>query len=116
MLIVAICVRVPVLCVHSESVYVELRDTGATLAAVRAALAAAPGVELRDELARGVMPTPRQAAGIDGIHVGRLRPGDQPGSFAFFLAGDQLRKGAALTAVQLAELQLPAIRAASGVP
>ena len=114
--IVATCVRVPVLCVHSESVYVELRDTGATLAAVRAALAAAPGVELRDELARGVMPTPRQAAGIDGIHVGRLRPGDQPGSFAFFLAGDQLRKGAALTAVQLAELQLPAIRAASGVP
>jgi aspartate-semialdehyde dehydrogenase len=114
--IVATCVRVPVLRAHSESVYVELRDAGATLATVRAALAAAPGVELRDELARGVMPTPRQAAGIDGIHVGRLRPGDQPGSFAFFLAGDQLRKGAALTAVQLAELQLPAIRAASGVP
>lgn len=114
--IVATCVRVPVLRAHSESVYVELKDVGATLAAVRAALAAAPGVELRDELARGVMPTPRQAAGSDGIHVGRLRPGDQPGSFAFFLAGDQLRKGAALTAVQLAELQLPAIRAASGVP
>jgi len=114
--IVATCVRVPVLRAHSESVYVELKDTGATLAAVRAALAAAPGVELKDELARGVMPTPRQAAGSDGIHVGRLRPGDQPGSFAFFLAGDQLRKGAALTAVQLAELQLPAIRAASGVP
>src|SRR5262249_8397659 len=114
--IVATCVRVPVLRAHSESVYVELKERSATLAAVRAALAAAPGVELKDELARGVMPTPRQAAGSDGIHVGRLRPGDQAGSFAFFLAGDQLRKGAALTAVQLAELQLPAIRAASGVP
>ncbi len=114
--IVATCVRVPVLRAHSESVYVELKDRGATLPAVRAAFAAAPGVELKDELARGVMPTPRAAAGIDGIHVGRLRPGDAPGSYAFFLAGDQLRKGAALTAVQLAELQLPAIRAAAGVP
>jgi aspartate-semialdehyde dehydrogenase len=113
--IVATCVRVPVLRAHSESVFVELKDRAATLPAVRAALAAAPGVELKDDLARGVMPTPRTAAGIDGIHVGRLRPGDRPGSFAFFLAGDQLRKGAALTAVQLAELQLPAIRAASGV-
>jgi aspartate-semialdehyde dehydrogenase len=113
--IVATCVRVPVLRAHSESVFVELKDRAATLPAVRAALAAAPGVELKDDLARGVMPTPRAAAGIDGIQVGRLRPGDRPGSFAFFLAGDQLRKGAALTAVQLAELQLPAIRAASGV-
>jgi len=113
--IVATCVRVPVLRAHSESVFVELKDRAATLPAVRAALAAAPGVELKDDLARGVMPTPRAAAGIDGIQVGRLRPGDRPGSYAFFLAGDQLRKGAALTAVQLAELQLPAIRAASGV-
>jgi len=114
--ILATCVRVPVLRAHSESVVVELRERGASLAEVRGALAAAPGVELRDELARGVMPTPRGAAGIDGIHVGRLRPGDRPGTFAFFLAGDQLRTGAALTAVQLAELQLPAIRSAAGVP
>jgi aspartate-semialdehyde dehydrogenase len=113
--IVATCVRVPVLRAHSESVYVELKDRAAKLPAVRAALAAAPGVEMKDDLAHGVMPMPRAAAGIDGIHVGRLRPGDRPGSYAFFLAGDQLRKGAALTAVQLAELQLPAIRAASGV-
>jgi aspartate-semialdehyde dehydrogenase len=94
---------------------VELRDRRASLADVRAALAQAPGVELRDDLARGVMPMPRQAAGIDGIHVGRLRPGDRPGTFAFFLAGDQLRKGAALTAVQLAEMQLAAIRATAGI-
>lgn len=114
--IVATCVRVPVLRAHSESVVVELRDRRAALADVRAALAKAPGVELRDDLARGVLPTPRQAAGIDGIHLGRLRPGDRPGTFAFFLAGDQLRKGAALTAVQLAEMQLAATRSAASLP
>ena len=113
--IVATCVRVPVVRAHSESVVVELRDRRATLADVRAALARAPGVELRDDLGRGVIPTPRQAAGIDGIHLGRLRAGDRPGTFAFFLAGDQLRKGAALTAVQLAEMQLAAIRAAAPI-
>lgn len=114
--VVATCVRVPVVRSHCESVYVELKAKDATLAAVRATFAAAPGVELRDDLSRGVMPTPREAAGIDGIHVGRLRPGDLPGTFSFFLAGDQLRKGAALTAVQLAELQLPWILANAGVP
>lgn len=103
--IVATCVRVPVLRAHSESVLVELKDRSATLAQVLAALASAPGVELRDDLARGVLPMPRLAAGGDGIQVGRVRPADRPGSFTFFLAGDQLRKGAALTAVQLAELQ-----------
>jgi len=105
--IVATCVRVPVLRAHSESVLVELADESATIGQVSAALAAAPGVELRDDLQRGVIPTPRAAAGGDGILIGRVRAGDRPGSFAFFLAGDQLRKGAALTAVQLAELQLP---------
>ncbi len=105
--IAATCVRVPVLRAHSESVLVELKDEGASLEAVREALAAAPAVELRDDLARGVVPTPREGTGGDGILVGRVRPGDRPGSFLFFLVGDQLRKGAALTAVQLAELQLP---------
>lgn len=103
--LVATCVRVPVLRAHSESVLVELRDSGATLADVLTALRDAPGVELHDDLARGDVPMPRRAAGGDGIHVGRVRPADRPGSFTFFLAGDQLRKGAALTAVQLAELQ-----------
>ena len=103
--IVATCVRVPVLRAHSESVLVELADDKASLREVLAALRESPGVELRDDLGKGIVPTPRQGAGIDGIHVGRVRPGDRPGSFAFFLVGDQLRKGAALTAVQLAELQ-----------
>lgn len=102
----ATCVRVPVVRAHSESVHVELRDREATLPAVVEALRAAPGVTLADDLAAGIYPTPRSAAGGDGIEVGRLRAGDRPGCFDFFLAGDQLRKGAALTAVQLAELQL----------
>ena len=105
--VVATCVRVPVLRAHSESVLVELADERAQLAQVLDAFANAPGVELRDELAAGNVPTPRLGTGGDGIHVGRVRPADRPGSFAFFLVGDQLRKGAALTAVQLAELQLP---------
>jgi aspartate-semialdehyde dehydrogenase len=105
--VVATCVRVPVLRAHSESVLVELGDRRSTLEEVRSALREAPGVELRDDLARGVVPMPRLAAHGDGIHVGRIRPADRPGSFTFFLAGDQLRKGAALTAVQLAELQVP---------
>ncbi len=104
--ITATCVRVPVLRAHSESVLVELRDRSATLEQVIAALRGAPGVTLKDDVAAGVLPTPRSAAGGDGIEVGRIRPADRAGAFAFFLAGDQLRKGAALTAVQLAELQL----------
>jgi aspartate-semialdehyde dehydrogenase len=107
--IVATCVRVPVLRAHSESVLVELVDEKATLADVLACFRGAAGVELRDDVAHGVIPTPRAGAGIDGIHVGRVRPADRPGAFTFFLVGDQLRKGAALTAVQLAELQLDRI-------
>jgi len=103
--VVATCVRVPVVRAHSESVLVELKDRSATLKDVIAALREAPGVELRDDLARGVLPSPRLAAGGDGVQVGRIRPADVDGSFAFFVSGDQLRKGAALTAVQLAELQ-----------
>jgi aspartate-semialdehyde dehydrogenase len=104
--VVATCVRVPVVRAHSESVLVELKDRSATLRDVIAALRDSPGVELRDDLAKGVLPSPRLAAGGDGVQVGRIRPADRPGSFAFFVSGDQLRKGAALTAVQLAELQL----------
>ena len=102
---VATCVRVPVLRAHSESVLVELRDRSATVASLLDVLRNAPGVELRDDLAQGVIPTPREGAGRDGILVGRVRAADRPGAFSFFLCGDQLRKGAALTAVQLAEMQ-----------
>ena len=99
---VATCVRVPVIRAHSESVVVELCGDP-SLDEVRQVFAESPWIDLRDDLARGLFPTPRKATGIDGIQLGRLRKADGPGHFAYFLAGDQLRKGAALNAVQIAE-------------
>ena len=96
------CVRVPVFTGHSISVNAEFeRPITAERAAV--VLAAAPGVELSD------VPTPLAAAGNDPAYVGRIRP-DQSvpdgHGLAFFVSNDNLRKGAALNAVQIAELLL----------
>jgi aspartate-semialdehyde dehydrogenase len=97
----ATCVRVPVLVGHSEAVWIE---TERPLSAERARelLAAAPGVRLDD------FPTPGRAAGIDDVLVGRIRPDRAAGenALSLFLVGDNLRKGAALNAVQIAELLL----------
>jgi aspartate-semialdehyde dehydrogenase len=97
----ATCVRVPVLVGHSEAVWVE---TERPLSAERARelLAAAPGVRV-DEF-----PSPGKAAGADDVLVGRIRPDRSAGDRAltFFLSADNLRKGAALNAVQVAELLL----------
>ncbi len=102
--LVSTCVRVPVRRAHSEAVFVELeRPLEATEA--RALLAAAPGVRLVDDPARGEYPTPRDAEGEDPVLVGRVRPDPScERGLCLFLAGDQLRKGAALNAVQIAEL------------
>ena len=96
------CVRVPVFTGHSLSINAEFERP---LPVARAAelLAAAPGVELSD------VPTPLQAAGRDPSYVGRLRqdPGvDGERGLALFVSNDNLRKGAALNAVQIAELLL----------
>ena len=99
------CVRVPVERAHSEAVWLELNQY-ATLGDVRSALSSSPGVSLRDDLRRSLYPQPSSASGGDGIFVGRIRANGSGGSFSLFLAGDQLRKGAALNAVQLAELRL----------
>lgn len=101
--VVSTCVRVPVRRAHSEAVFLEL-ERDVTVDAVRAALAAAPGVEVVDDPATARYPTPRQADGRDPVLVGRLRrdPTVERG-LCLFLAGDQLRKGAALNAVQIAE-------------
>jgi len=97
----ATCVRVPVLVGHSEAVWIETQEP---LSAERARelLHAAPGVRVDD------FPTPRRAAGIDDVLVGRIRPDRAAGDHALslFLVGDNLRKGAALNAVQIAELLL----------
>lgn len=97
-------VRVPVPVGHSAAVWVELEEpVGAERA--RELFAGAPGVRLVDASANQSYPTPQQAAGGDDVLVGRVR-GDigRPGALAFFWSCDNLRKGAALNAVQVAEL------------
>ena len=90
------CVRVPVYTGHSLSLNVEFtRDL--SVARALEILATAPGVELSD------IPTPLQAAGVDPCLVGRIRQ-DGPNGLALFVSSDNLRKGAALNAVQIAEL------------
>src|ERR671925_364548 len=96
----ATCVRVPVMVSHSEAVWIETEEPLAPERA-RERLAAAPGVRLED------FPSPRAAAGIDDVLVGRIRVDRADGrGLALFLSGDNLRKGAALNAVQIAEMLL----------
>jgi len=103
----ATCVRVPVLRCHSESINVEF-DAPVTVEAARAAFAAAPGITVLDDAAAKLYPMPALLEGTDDTYVGRLRrdPGVENG-LAMWVVADQLRKGAALNAVQIAELLLP---------
>lgn len=105
----ATCVRVPVLRCHSEAVHVEFEDS-VSLDAVRAAFAAAPGVVVMDAPEKNEYPMPGFLAGTDETYVGRIRrdnslPDDR--GISFWVVADQLRKGAALNAVQIAEMLLP---------
>ena len=98
------CVRVPVLRAHSESVTVEFAGPAPREEAVRAALEVAPGVRVVDDRAANRFPTPAEASGGDDVLVGRIRQDpSNPNGLCLFLAGDQLLKGAALNAVQIAE-------------
>jgi aspartate-semialdehyde dehydrogenase len=95
-----ICVRVPVFTGHSLAINAEF-ERAITPGQAREVLATAPGVELSD------IPTPLQAAGQDPSYVGRIRqdPGvDGNRGLALFVSGDNLRKGAALNTIQIAEL------------
>ncbi|MEO1128155.1 MAG: aspartate-semialdehyde dehydrogenase [Planctomycetota bacterium] len=99
------CVRVPVLRTHTESMHVTLRAP-ASEAELRSALAEAPGVEIVDDRSANRFPMPIDASGRDPVLVGRIRPAAdaEPGTaFEMLVCGDQLRKGAALNAVQIAE-------------
>lgn len=105
--VAATCVRVPVLRCHGEAINVEFADE-VTVEAARAALEAAPGVEVMDDTANKVYPMPGLLAGTDGTFVGRLRKDPTvPHGIAFWDVADQIRKGAALNAVQIAQLLLP---------
>lgn len=107
--VAATCIRVPVLRAHSIALNLSFEQPISPEEA-RALLAAAPGVRLVDEPAANHFPTPREASGRDEVLVGRIRTdrSDPSGrSLALFVAGDQLLKGAALNAVQIAEALLP---------
>lgn len=122
----ATCIRVPVRRAHAESVNVTLRRE-ATARQIRAALETFPGVQVVDDRAANAFPTPLKASGRDDVLVGRIRPdasrlppdtlaalARKAGSvddvpciaFDLFICGDQLLKGAALNAVQIAELMI----------
>ncbi|MBM3819537.1 MAG: aspartate-semialdehyde dehydrogenase [Acidimicrobiia bacterium] len=103
--ITATCVRVPVLRAHSESINLSL-ERPLTPERARALLAEAPGVEIVDERDSNRFPMPTIASGRDSVYVGRIRRDlSQPEGYGLdlFVCGDQLRKGAALNAVQIAE-------------
>ena len=101
------CVRVPVMRSHSVSVRVSF-DRPVSVEAARAAIAAAPGCRLVDDLAAQQYPMPLDATGQDLVLVGRIRRDlTDPNSLHLWCCGDQLRKGAATNAVQIAQLLLP---------
>lgn len=98
------CVRVPVLRAHAESITIEFEGEAPSEEAIRAALDSAPGVRVVDDRSSNYFPMPRDASGGDDVLVGRIRRDlSHPSSVSLFLCGDQLRKGAALNAVQIAE-------------
>jgi aspartate-semialdehyde dehydrogenase len=100
-------VRIPTMRTHSEAITIEtLRPV--SVAAARAAIAAAPGVKLLDDPENGIYPMPLTATKAWDVEVGRIRVNDVFGDCGLdlFVAGDQLLKGAALNAVQIAEVAL----------
>jgi aspartate-semialdehyde dehydrogenase len=103
----ATCVRVPVMVGHAESVWIETEEP-LTADEARAILGAAPSVRVEE------LPSPGRAAGADEVLVGRIRPDrsvEGENGLALFLACDNLRKGAALNGIQIAELLLARVAA-----
>jgi aspartate-semialdehyde dehydrogenase len=102
----ATCVRVPVLRAHSEAVNIEFEEPFPVEEA-RALLAAAPGVVLVEDFEANRFPMPTDVTGRDPVAVGRIRQDlSEPNALELWLCGDQIRKGAALNAIQIAELLL----------
>ena len=99
----AMCVRVSSLRSHSESVWIET-ERPISVEEAQEAIAAAPGCQLKDDPSTLTYPMPLETAGKDDVYVGRIRKdlSDDCG-LTFWLSGDQIRKGAALNAVQIAE-------------
>nr|MBE6191849.1 aspartate-semialdehyde dehydrogenase [Rikenellaceae bacterium] len=99
----ATCVRVPVMRAHSESIWVET-ERAISVEEVREAFASAPGVVVMDEPAAKQYPMPLFLAGCDPVYVGRIRKDiATENGLTFWCVSDQIRKGAALNAVQILE-------------
>ncbi len=101
--ITATTVRVPVFVGHSESINIEtVKELAVTEA--RAILSMAPGVQLYDDPSHGLYPLPIDVAGTDAVYVGRIRKDESiPHGLNLWVVADNLRKGAALNAIQIAE-------------
>jgi len=100
----ATCVRVPVFYAHAEAVNLQLARK-LTAAEARALLAEAPGIRVMDDPAQGVYPTQVDAAGEDDTFVGRIREDRSvDNGLDLWIVADNVRKGAALNAVQIAEI------------
>jgi aspartate-semialdehyde dehydrogenase len=102
--ITATCVRVPIMRAHSESINIEFDGKRPSLDKIRNSLSIFPGVKVVDDRENNYFPMPLEASGQDEILVGRIRNDfSNPQAIELFVSGDQLRKGAALDAVQIAE-------------
>jgi len=102
----ATCVRVPVYIAHSEAVHVEFTNPMSAVEA-RQILNEAPGVLVQDDLSVHMYPHPWAVAGNDDVHVGRIREdASHPNGLAMWVVADNVRKGAALNGVQIAEYML----------
>jgi aspartate-semialdehyde dehydrogenase len=99
----ATCVRVPVFRAHSEAIHAEFKRP-VTEQEARDVLAKAEGLQIIDDRANNTFPMPLETSGKDNCFVGRIREdASNPGGIALFVSGDQIRKGAALNAVQIGE-------------
>jgi aspartate-semialdehyde dehydrogenase len=102
--VTATCVRVPVLRAHSEAINLEF-DQPFDVALARQAMVKAPGVKLVEDWVNNYFPMPIDASGQDDVLVGRIRQDiSHENGLELWLCGDQIRKGAALNAIQIAEL------------
>jgi aspartate-semialdehyde dehydrogenase len=107
--VTATCVRVPIFRVHSESVNVEFNASSPgwsrpSVEAIREAISEFPGAAVVDDRANNHFPMPNEATGLYDVLVGHIRHDvSNPNAIDLFVCGDQLLKGAALDAVQIAE-------------
>ena len=106
LMISATCIRVPVFRAHSEAIHAEF-SVPVTANEVTKVLTSAPGVTLIDDPTNNTFPMPLVASDKNDVIVGRIRPdASKPGGIALLVTGDQIRKGAALNAEQIAEVLL----------